>query len=52
MGLYKAGQECDTVLVRIFGENTDKIIDRVAEVKNIKVSKFLFNYQLMPQTIY
>lgn len=37
IGVYLENLEESTILVRIYGENTEKIIDREAEIKNIKV---------------
>ena len=41
IGVYLENLEESTILVRIYGENTEKIIDREAEIKNIKVCTVL-----------
>lgn len=42
MGLSHDGDVESTILVRVYGENTDKIIDRTKEIKTLKVK-----YQLI-----
>lgn len=41
VGVIHDGDKVNMVLVRVFGENTEKFIDRQAEIKNIKVNTFL-----------
>ncbi len=37
MGVFQINDKHNMILVRVFGENTEKIIDRNAELKNMKV---------------
>lgn len=37
VGIYQEGKKEDMVLVRIYGNNTDKIVDRKAEIENMQL---------------
>ena len=37
IGIFQEGKKSDMVLVRIYGHGTDKIIDRQAEIDNMKL---------------
>ena len=37
MGVYKEGNKEDMVLIRVYGNNTEKMIDRDAEKRNMKL---------------